>query len=520
MRGKRKNEKWETRLSGAGRIILAFVLSLSLAGCGKASAGEAGAEGTGSTVGEAGADGAGGAADEAGAEGTGSAADETGTTGNEKGEGENENADGGQADPDGAAPGRSGGAVDVADMQYVELVAVEDYYGDKALYDVYAPIGSSNEDGMVFYYDHGLTFSATACDMESAIFLQQYFDESIEYIQESWQDEEAGYTDIRAEEVMKNGKDRYWMMTVTTEDFNGTPFEKKILCYLDVQDKEGVGVMWNLEMLEAGADEETALIIDELAACYHVDLEAMKASGEWLAANEELTGNRNPDKSLPETILWFNATYAPLTYSNSCDWRIVGGMEATDYNAELCRAILERDWGIEDRESALETVESLLEGGHKEKCRECMEELAEMGILEDEEETFMQELMDSGIEENLFRYVIAYYMYQDGMDADYIAAWDLCRANQLYADFYVCGYMDYEEAMDASLENSLILQKMYPSWEEMVSAYMLGYQFWQSDPCLTENSPTLRRYQSYEELLAMEDGPYTLDWEMELTKSW
>ena len=122
--------------------------------------------------------------------------------------------------------------------------------------------------------------------------------------------------------------------------------------------------------------------------------------------------------------------------------------------------------------------------------------------------------------ENLYRYVIAYQLHQSGLDADFIAAWDLCRVNQLYADYYICGYMTYEEAMDASLENSLTLQKMYSSWDDLVTSYLAGYQFWRSDPMLTDDSPTKERYQCYLDLLKMEDGPYTLDWNLELQKSW
>lgn len=220
----------------------------------------------------------------------------------------------------------------------------------------------------------------------------------------------------------------------------------------------------------------------------------------------------------PDTVLWFNATYAPLTYSNSGNWRLVGGLRPTESNQQLVQYLLRRDWNISDKDSALETVERLKTEGHRAKCRECMEKLKEMGMLEMGEEEFLQALADSDIDEYIFRYIMAYYMYQEGQDFNCIAAWDLCRVNQLYADFYICGYMSYDEAMDASLENSLILQQMYSSWEEMVSSYMLGYQFWRSDPCITEDSPTLERYRNYEILLEMEDGPYTLDWDMELKK--
>lgn len=177
----------------------------------------------------------------------------------------------------------------------------------------------------------------------------------------------------------------------------------------------------------------------------------------------------NGIEELPDTVLWFNATYALLTYNNGGEWRIVSGGEITEDYQKLVSLSLKSSWSIRDKESALETVKKL---------------------------------------------------QQEGLDEDAIAAWDLCRVNQLYADFYVCGYMTYEEAMDASLKNSLELQKMYDSWEELVDSYMLGYQFWQSDPGLTEDSPTKQRYQCYEMLKKMEDGPYSLDWNMKLKKSW
>ncbi len=228
----------------------------------------------------------------------------------------------------------------------------------------------------------------------------------------------------------------------------------------------------------------------------------------------------NGIEELPDTILWFNATYAPLTYNNGGEWRIVSGGEITEDYQKFVSLSLKSSWSIRDRESALETVKKLQQEGHRKIYRECLEELKERRMLNLGEKEFVQALENSGIEKNLFRYVLVYSFYHEGWDEDAIAAWDLCRVNQLYADFYVCGYMTYEEAMDASLKNSLELQKMYDSWEELVDSYMLGYQFWQSDPCLTEDSPTQQRYQCYEMLKKMEDGPYSLDWNMKLKKSW
>ena len=149
-----------------------------------------------------------------------------------------------------------------------------------------------------------------------------------------------------------------------------------------------------------------------------------------------------------------------------------------------------------------------------------MEQLKDWGLLEVDRKDFLDKLSEKEEVENPGRYVIAYLMHQNDVDPEYITAWDLCRVNQLYADYYLCGYMTYEEAMDASLENSLVLQGMYDSWEEMMDAYMLGYQFWQGDLAVSEDSPTLKRYHYYEMLDGMPDGPYTLDWDLKLKKSW
>lgn len=95
---------------------------------------------------------------------------------------------------------------------------------------------------------------------------------------------------------------------------------------------------------------------------------------------------------LPETVLWFNATYAPLTYSNGWDWKLIGGVRPTQENIEIMDYLLKQSWGVSDRDSALETVERLKEKGHRNTCRECMEELDKMGLLDLDEKEFKKAL--------------------------------------------------------------------------------------------------------------------------------
>ncbi len=232
-------------------------------------------------------------------------------------------------------------------------------------------------------------------------------------------------------------------------------------------------------------------------------------------------------EELPQTVLWFNATYAPLTYSNGWNWRLIGGLEPTEENRDISRQLLVNSWSVRDRDSALETTKELLLNGHRKKCLDYTIQMDEWGLLELGEEAFVQEIMTKDVGDEIGRYAVAYLMHRAGIEPEYIAAWDLCRVNQLYADYYFCGYMTYEEAMDASLANSLNLQELYGSWEEMVEAYLLGYQFWQGEPIANVSgydygydSPSQERRHYYEMLREMEDGPYTLDWNMELKKSW
>ncbi|MBD5463771.1 MAG: DUF1266 domain-containing protein [Lachnospiraceae bacterium] len=283
-------------------------------------------------------------------------------------------------------------------------------------------------------------------------------------------------------------------------------------------------------------DSSTNTVIRELENAYGIDLSKYynKTSDEEEGHDEIVDGivplvtmaslmkdgGDEERETLPDTILWFNATYAPLTYSNGWDWKIVGGVEPTEEMIAIKRYGLQSSWYVSDRESALATAENLKENGHRKICREYMEELDELGLLDLEEKEFRREFLKSGIEDKDYRYAIAYNMHQAGFSADDMTAWDLCRVNQLYADFYICGYMTYEEAMDASLENSLILQELYPSWEEMVEGYMMGYQFWSRDSDTSDDSPTRERYRFYEMLRQSQDSPYMLDWNMKLEKSW
>lgn len=175
---------------------------------------------------------------------------------------------------------------ELAALQYIEKALLDDYYGDKSAYDIFVPKETDVEDGFAFYSDHGLSFNAMVFSDRTTAYVYETLDYSVEYELEDWQAEDSEYTDVKIGEVKKNGDDRYQILTAKREDFYGTPYEIKKVFYLHIV-KEGVGVFWELEMSEMSTDEETDLIIDELARCYCISLDKVKAGGSWFADDKE-----------------------------------------------------------------------------------------------------------------------------------------------------------------------------------------------------------------------------------------
>lgn len=169
-------------------------------------------------------------------------------------------------------------------MQYIEKIEVEYYYGDGTSYDAYAPKGGNKMNGSVYYHDHGLEYSASACDMGSKSYLYEYMEDMMQYTAETWQDENFGNADnVKFSKMKKDGDNRYQFISATKKnDFEGTTYEARAFFYLDVKE-EGAGVLWDLELPVGSVDEETLLILDELAACYGVNLDEIKtAVEEWI----------------------------------------------------------------------------------------------------------------------------------------------------------------------------------------------------------------------------------------------
>lgn len=217
---------------------------------------------------------------------------------------------------------------------------------------------------------------------------------------------------------------------------------------------------------------------------------------------------------LPDSIRWFNASYAILTELNRCDYNVYGGMEINEANQNLQKRSLEASWEVTDRATADETLEWTLTEGHRIGFVEDMEVLKEAGMGETEEakrQTFLLTNFNLSILEAQ-SYVDWYKMYEDyGEHA--IDGWDYCRALNLLSFYYVAGYYTLEEALDKSLEIATEIQGIFHSWDELVDSYLRGYEYW------AEESSDERR-EIYEDLKSREDNPYSVDFNTTLEKVW
>lgn len=215
-----------------------------------------------------------------------------------------------------------------------------------------------------------------------------------------------------------------------------------------------------------------------------------------------------------DTVQWFNASYAILTYANGQDYNMFGGAEPSMIMEAQYQAMLDSSWGVTDRASADENLDWILTEGHRTDFAEESKQLVEAGLEELEEEDYADFLMEAYdfSEEDAAYAASVYKMYKEYGETA-IDGWDYCRAMSLLSFYYMAGYYTKEEALDKSLEIATTLQPMFHSWDELIDSYLRGYEYW------AQEDSTERR-EIYEDLLAADDNPFRVDYNTTLEKTW
>lgn len=219
-----------------------------------------------------------------------------------------------------------------------------------------------------------------------------------------------------------------------------------------------------------------------------------------------------------DTIWWMCSAYAIYTEYNGKEHRYVGGITQADrrYYASAVQEALSDGWGITGREDVESTLNFLLaEGGHRKSYRELVEQMKEDGLMDLSE----NEAKVQFPQEERERYEAAYTAYQK-LGEKAIDGWDYSRALQVLGDCYQCGYISLEECLDLSLPVAREYQAAYDNWDEAAMSYLYGYQFWQSGQESYDEYEIEARWNVYEELKDMENGPYSVPYDTELENTW
>ncbi len=254
-----------------------------------------------------------------------------------------------------------------------------------------------------------------------------------------------------------------------------------------------------------------------LAGCGDKDSEQTGSDHSEKDGNKDVDGKEDGDKdenALSDTIRWFNASYAILTELNGWDYNIFAGLEPNFSVQSGQKKSLEEWWGVTDRQTADETLDWILEEGHRLDFAANASYLEECGMGELAESDRLAFLLDNFdvTDEEAEGYISSYKMYEQ-FGAEAIDGWDYCRALNLMSFFYLAGYYTEEEALDKSLEIAVTLQEKFDSWDALVDSYLRGYEYW------AEESSDERR-EVYEDLKKRKDNPYSVDYDTALEKTW
>lgn len=172
-----------------------------------------------------------------------------------------------------------------------------------------------------------------------------------------------------------------------------------------------------------------------------------------MAVSQAATAQDTQSRTYPDTVRWLTATYAVWSVRNGADLYTPGGGAPDDaFYALVIKSVMERDWGIRDRQSARAMISWLEDEGHNQALLKYYEE---HNLGQYETDVDLNASWDSGqgeISDGEAARQMAAYMGYRTYGAYAASGWDYSRALMLLGQCYVAGYYTYEEAMDKSLE--------------------------------------------------------------------
>jgi TPR repeat protein len=206
--------------------------------------------------------------------------------------------------------------------------------------------------------------------------------------------------------------------------------------------------------------------------------------------------------------------FAVLTFRNNDDLFSLTGVVNEELELETQKALLRYWWSVGSREELLDTLQGLMEKGHR----------ARFNKIRKEQEKWPKWLLNFRDKitqkDESWRYLNRVEFVKEHsaeMDAVSLTGWDMARVVSLARWGVACGYLEPDEAWDWIMPAAVAIQQTYTSWEELGESYLLGRQFWSA----TETADNGFLYQeSVYWLTHNEQSPWTkFDWNLDLTAS-
>ena len=206
---------------------------------------------------------------------------------------------------------------------------------------------------------------------------------------------------------------------------------------------------------------------------------------------------------------WALATCGILTENNKGSHVLLGAFIVNQHNKEVEQQLLEKWWGVHNREELFHTLSWIESGGHRQGFDELTHVLSKASP---EQLKNFQALVAVDIERS--NSVAIAMKYKNELGAKSLAGWDFSRYVALCGWGYLTGYLTEEEAWQRIMPVARLLQKTFTSWEQLGRNYIIGREFWSWKQTQDRGGATL---QSFKRLTTEPDSPWVkLNWNLDL----
>lgn len=191
-----------------------------------------------------------------------------------------------------------------------------------------------------------------------------------------------------------------------------------------------------------------------------------------------------PEKETSATPkAWALAAAALPGSLRGLDHQTLAGRSLSPLNERKARRWLKREWEVDDEEEFEEVQDWLLETGHR---TEFFDEIQRFRLFTDEFRVAFLGRIEAGLEgaeteeekEELKGRVLLAASKGLALTETGFLAWDFFRYLDNCRAGYLAGYIEEEDAWDAMLSASQVLQSRYDSWEEAGEAFLAAREYW------------------------------------------